>query len=74
MQDGERGQGAPQRRKIGAETPKPAPRPPRPEMTPTQKLEYGLMYGSQVDSLLRGQPPDEVYTGKSNLNRDRPQP
>ena len=46
-------------------------RPPRPEMTPTQKLEYGLMYGSQVDGLLRGQPPDEVYTGKPNLNRNR---
>ena len=62
-EDGERGQGSAQRR-VEIDAPVPVQRPPRPEMTPAQKLEYGLMYGSQVDGLLRGQPEDEMYTAK----------
>tara|TARA_B100000795_G_scaffold223377_1_gene178559 strand:- start:1015 stop:3462 length:2448 start_codon:yes stop_codon:yes gene_type:complete len=62
-EDGERGQGGAQRR-VEIETPVPVQRPPRPEMTAEKKLEYGLMYGSQVDGLLRGQPEDEAYKEK----------
>lgn len=62
-EDGERGQGGAQRR-IEVETPAPVQRPSRPEMTPEQAYEYGLMYGSQVDGLLRGQPEDKAYKEK----------